>query len=96
MIAREEKDDGIRLYIEDDHYIFVKDGEIIEGKDKPIYPNVSDKPNSPTSTLITNEVHTAGELFELHLLMQNCDEFAREDIWYLTIRGTDILTVIGK
>ncbi|MDE7439608.1 MAG: DUF4085 family protein, partial [Clostridia bacterium] len=85
-----EQDGDIYLYCVN-HYFVIKNGKITEGQCKPVYPYFSEKPNCPTSRVVAEELHHTEDKFELNLLMCNLDELEREDLWYLTIIGTDIL-----
>lgn len=71
--------------------IIIKDGEIIEGKDHAIFPYDATKPNCPWSKVEYAELHKAGNKFELHFLVENSDGLDKEELWDLTLRGSDIL-----
>ena len=87
-----EKDGDVYLKIEDIYLLF-KAGEITEGKEKKIYPCTVYAPNSPWSRIVAGELHANGDKFETHFLISNVDETEKEDLWYLTVRGTDVLTI---
>lgn len=87
----EEKDGDIYLKSEDNDYLLIKEGEIIEGKEKTIYSYNKDIPDCPWSRIIAAELHRIEDKFELHLLVSNSNKTEKEELWYLTIRGTDIL-----
>lgn len=90
IMGMEEKDGDLYLYGTDQDCLVVKNGEITEGKGTPVYPYDENDPNSPWSRVVAAELHRAGEKFELHFLVSNCNEFDAEEIWELTIRGTDV------
>lgn len=85
----EETEEGIYLKGERGG-LFVKEGEIVEGKEKEIYEYDEDL-DGAYSRIVSAELHRSGDRFELHLFVSNCDEYDREDLWYLTVSGSDIL-----
>lgn len=85
----EETEEGIYLKGERGG-LFVKEGEIVEGKEKEIYEYDEDA-DGAYSRILCAELHRSGDRFELHLFVSNCDEYDREDLWYLTVSGSDIL-----
>ncbi len=88
----EETEEGIYLKGERGG-LFVKEGEIVEGKEKEIYEYDEDA-DGAYSRILCAELHRIRDRFELHLFVSNCDEYDREDLWYLTVSGSDILNSI--
>ena len=91
LTGLEEKDGDIYIKGERLDELIIKQGEIIEGKGQTIYAYNADRPNSPWSRVIATELHRTADKFELHFLISNSDEFDREELWDLTIRGVDVL-----
>lgn len=89
----EEKGGDIYINCER-HYFVIKNGKITEGQCKPLYPYYYEKkPDTHYSQVLTTELCRKKDLFELKLLICNFDELEREELWYLTITGTDILKI---
>ena len=89
MITGIEKKDG-DIYIQKgiDSYLRIVNGEILEGENGKIYPYEEDQ--SSKSIVLANELYRIKDKFEVHFLIQNYNDL-KEELWYLTIRGTDIL-----
>lgn len=85
----EEREGGIYINGEEGGLLIVE-GKIIEGKEKEIYANEIET-DGAYSRIVSAELHRSGDRFELHLFVSNCDEYDREDLWYLTVSGSDIL-----
>lgn len=85
----EEREGGIYINGEEGGLLIVE-GKIIEGKEKEIYANEIET-DGAYSRIVSAELHWSGDRFELHLFVSNCDEYDREDLWYLTVSGSDIL-----
>lgn len=85
----EEREGGIYINGEEGGLLIVE-GKIIEGKEKEIYANEIET-DGACSRILCAELHRIRDRFELHLYMSNSDEYDREDTWYLTLRGSDIL-----
>lgn len=86
----EENNGSIRLNGEGESYLTIQDGEIIEGNGKTVYDYDGEAPNCPWSRVMATELHRVNEKFELHFLVENRDAVERVELWYLTIRGTNI------
>lgn len=91
IMSLEEKNGDLYLKNEYDSYLLIKDGKIIEGKDKTIYPYDEEKPNYPWSRVLATELHRVDGKFELHFLVENSNEIDKVDLWYLTLQGSDII-----
>ena len=72
----------------DEGAIYIANGKIIKGKRRKIYPYTDTY--EPESVIMANELHRNRRGYELHLLMQNLNTAKPVDLFYLTIRGTDI------
>ncbi len=93
LMGIEEKGGNIYLKTENNDCLLIKDGEILEGKDKVIFPYDKSKPNCPWSRIIYAELHRIDGKFELHFLVENSDTIGKADLWYLTISGTEIIDI---
>lgn len=91
IMGIEEKDGNLYLKGEDNDCLLIKEGKIIEGKEKTIYPYHKDIPNGSWSRIIAAELHRVDHRFEIHFLVSNGNEIEKEDLWYLTISGAEIL-----
>ncbi len=89
----EEKNGNIYLKGEENDCLMIKNGKILEGKDKIIFPYDGNKPNCPWSRIIYAELHRINDKFELHYLVENSDTIGKADLWNLTISGTDIIDI---
>lgn len=93
LMGIEEKGGNIYLKTENNDCLLIKDGEILEGKDKVIFPYDESKPNCPWSRIIYAELHRIDGKFELHFLVENSDTIGKADLWYLSISGTEIIDI---
>lgn len=89
----EEKNGNIYLRGQENECLMIKDGAILEEKDKIIFPYDESKPNCPWSRIIYAELHRINDNFELHFLVENSDVIGKVDLWYLTISGTEIIDI---
>lgn len=87
----EERSGTIYLKGEENDCLIIKDGKILEGKDRIIYPYDASKPNCPWSRVVYAELHRISDKFELHFLVENSNAIGKTDLWYLTIGCTDII-----
>ncbi|MCI8343277.1 MAG: hypothetical protein HFE25_02385 [Clostridia bacterium] len=71
----------------------VQNGRIIEGMGHAIYPFYEESPIYPQSRILAIELHRTEELFELHFLVSNDDEYKTQELWYLTVSGTNIVKI---
>ena len=90
ILGLEEKDGDIYLKGERNS-LLITNGKILEGKGHTIYVYDDEKLNSAWSRIVAAELRRVNDKFELHFLVLNCNEPEEDDIWYLTIQGTDIL-----
>lgn len=58
-----------------------------------IYPFYEESPIYPQSRILAIELHRTEELFELHFLVSNDDEYKTQELWYLTVSGTNIVKI---
>ena len=68
-------------------------GEITEREQDKIYKWNIDIPSSGMSLVQGTEMHYKNGKYELCFLMENTDEYGKSALWYLTIRGNDILEI---
>ena len=93
LMGIEEKGGNIYLKSENNDCLMIKSGEILEGKDKVIFPYDGSKPNCPWSRIVYAELHRINGKFELHFLVENSDVIGKVDLRYLTISGTEIIEI---
>ncbi len=86
----EERNGDILLKVDRVCILSIKDGEILEGNGKTIYPYDEERPNCPWSRIVASELHRSKGKFKVQFLVANNNEIGQTDLWYLTVRGTDI------
>ena len=94
LAIREEKkciylDMDNEIYFEENTTLVISNGKILE-QEEQVYPYKKNVYASPYTGIIETELHRAGELYEVHFLLQNVDSTGNEKIWYLTIAGTNV------
>ena len=92
ILGLEEKDGDIYIKLEDENLI-VKNGKITEGQCKPIFPYNREKPNCMWSRILVAELHLNKGVYEINFLMSTLNEIEKNELWYLTICGSDILKI---
>lgn len=90
VLSFKEKDGDIYLRCKSGN-IIIRNGQITEGQCNPVIPYNAKNPDYPRSIIVAAELHLKKNKFELRLLMNNPDEYETEELWYLTICGTDII-----
>lgn len=94
LTGMEQSGDDLILRGDEETGLRIENGIVFEGRGKPIYSYRSDIPNDPWSKIVAAELHRVEGQFELHFLVSNRNELDEEDLWYLTIRGTDVSEII--
>lgn len=85
----EEKNGDVFIEGEDD-VLVIRNGVITEGKEKPIFPYNREIPDCAWSQVLTAELHREDDTYELGFLVSNLNENNESDVWYFTVRGTDV------
>ena len=88
-----EQDGDIYLEFEYGQKLQIINGEITEREQDKIYKWNIDIPSSGMSLVQGTEMHYKNGKYELCFLMENTDEYGKSALWYLTIRGNDILEI---
>ena len=92
ILGLEEKDGDIYLKGERDT-LLITNGKILEGKGHAIYAYDDEKLNSAWSRIVAAELERVNKKFKVHFMVLSCNEQDEDEIWYLTIQGTDIIAI---